>query len=60
MAQFNWKGEWLPNLPYLENVVVIFNDKNYISLNYVPATAITPDLDTTNWSLLIEYIEPFL
>ena len=59
MAQFNWKGEWLPNLPYLENVVVIFNDKNYISLNYIPATDITPDLDTTNWSLLIEYIEPF-
>ena len=52
MAQFNWKGEWLPNLPYIPNIVVIYNDNNYISLNFVPATDVTPDVDTSNWALL--------
>lgn len=59
MAQFNWKGEWLPNLPYIPNVVVIYNDNNYISLNFVPSTDVTPDVDTSNWGLLLETIEPF-
>jgi hypothetical protein len=59
MAQFNWKGEWLPNLPYIPNIVVIYNDNNYISLNFVPATDVTPDVDTSNWALLLETIEPF-
>lgn len=59
MAQFNWKGEWLPNLPYIPNVVVIYNDNNYISLNFVPSTDVTPDVDTSNWALLLETIEPF-
>jgi len=58
MAQFNWKGEWLPNLPYIPNVVVIYNNINYISLNFVAATDVPPDVDTTNWAQLIEIIEP--
>ena len=28
MVQFNWKGTWLPNLPYNENVVVEYNNVN--------------------------------
>jgi hypothetical protein len=58
MAQFNWKGEWLPNLPYIPNTVVIYNNVNYISLNFVSATDVSPNIDTTNWSQLIEIIEP--
>jgi|LauGreDrversion4_2_1035121.scaffolds.fasta_scaffold140697_4 hypothetical protein len=60
MPEFNWKGEWLPNLPYLANIVVIYNNKNYISLNFVNASNIPPDIDTTNWELLIENIEPII
>ena len=36
MVQFNWKGTWLPNLPYNENVVVEYNSVNYISNQFVP------------------------
>ncbi len=50
MPEFNWKGEWLPNLPYIPNVVVIHNNINYISLNFVSATDVTPDVDTSNWA----------
>ena len=58
MAQFNWKGVWLPNLPYIPNTVVFYDNKNYISLNFVSATDTPPDIDTTNWSQLLEIIEP--
>lgn len=58
MPEFNWKGEWLPNLPYIPNIVVIYDNINYISLNFVTATNIPPNVDTTNWSVLLEIIEP--
>ena len=58
MAKFNLKGVWLPNLPYIPNIVVFYNNKNYISLNFVFATDTPPDIDTTNWSLLLDIIEP--
>ena len=58
MAQFNWKGVWLPNLPYIPNAVVFYDNKNYISLNFVSAADTPPDIDTVNWSQIIEFIEP--
>jgi hypothetical protein len=58
MPEFNWKGEWLPDLPYIPNVVVIHNNINYISLNFVSATDVTPDVDTSNWAPILEIIEP--
>lgn len=53
MVQFNWKGTWLPNLPYNENVVVEYNNVNYISNQFVPPTDITPYYDTLHWDEML-------
>jgi hypothetical protein len=53
MAQFNWKGTWLPNLPYNENVVVEYNNVNYISNQFVPPRDITPYYDPTYWDEML-------
>lgn len=53
MVQFNWKGTWLPNLPYNENVVVEYNNVNYISTQFVPPTDITPYSDPAHWDEML-------
>jgi hypothetical protein len=53
MVQFNWKGTWLPNLPYNENVVVEYNNVNYISNQFVPPRDITPYYDPTYWDEML-------
>lgn len=53
MVQFNWKGTWLPNLPYNENVVVEYDSVNYISNQFVPPTDVTPFLDTLHWDEML-------
>jgi hypothetical protein len=53
MAQFNWKGTWIPNIPYNSNVVVIWDNVCYISLNFVVATDVNPYLDTDNWDVIV-------
>ena len=53
MVQFNWKGTWLPNLPYNENVVVEYNNVNYISNQFVPPRDITPYYDLTYWDEML-------
>lgn len=53
MVQFNWKGTWLPNLPYNENVVVEYENVNYISISFVPPTDITPYYDTLHWNEML-------
>ena len=53
MVQFNWKGTWLPNLPYNENVVVEYDNVNYISNQFVPPTDITPFNDPTHWDEML-------
>jgi hypothetical protein len=53
MVQFNWKGTWLPNLPYNENVVVEYDNVNYISNQFVPPRDITPYYDPTYWDEML-------
>jgi hypothetical protein len=53
MVQFNWKGTWLPNLPYNENVVVEYENVNYISITFVPPTDITPYHDISHWDEML-------
>ena len=53
MSQFNWKGTWIPNIPYNSNVVVIWDNVCYISLNFVVATDVNPYLDTDNWDVIV-------
>jgi hypothetical protein len=53
MVQFNWKGTWLPNLPYNENVVVEYDNVNYISIQFVPPRDITPYYDPTYWDEML-------
>jgi hypothetical protein len=53
MVQFNWKGTWLPNLPYNENVVVEYNNVNYISNQFVPPRDVTPYYDLTYWDEML-------
>jgi len=53
MVQFNWKGTWLPNLPYNENVVVEYENVNYISNQFVPPRDITPYYDPTYWDEML-------
>ena len=53
MVQFNWKGTWLPNLPYNENVVVEYQNVNYISTSFVPPTTISPYSDTLHWDEML-------
>jgi hypothetical protein len=53
MVQFNWKGTWLPNLPYNENVVVEYQNVNYISNQFVPPRDITPYYDPTYWDEML-------
>lgn len=53
MVQFNWKGTWLPNLPYNENVVVEYDNVNYISNQFVPPTDISPYVDTLHWDEML-------
>jgi len=49
MAQFNWKGTWIPNIPYNTNVVVIWDNVCYISKNFVPQQEV--QLITMNYYL---------
>jgi hypothetical protein len=53
MVQFNWKGTWLPNLPYNENVVVEYQNVNYISTIFVPPTDVPPYYDPTHWDEML-------
>lgn len=53
MVQFNWKGTWLPNLPYNQNVVVEYDNVNYISNQFVPPTDVSPYLDTLHWDEML-------
>jgi hypothetical protein len=53
MVQFNWKGTWLPNLPYNENVVVEYNSVNYISNQFVPPIDTPPYYDPTHWDEML-------
>jgi hypothetical protein len=53
MVQFNWKGTWLPNLPYNENVVVEYENVNYISISFVPPTDVSPYYDPTHWDEML-------
>jgi len=53
MVKFNWKGTWLPNLPYNENVVVEYDNVNYISIQFVPPRDITPYYDPTYWDEML-------
>lgn len=53
MVQFNWKGTWLPNLPYNQNVVVEYENVNYISNQFVPPRDITPYYDPTYWDEML-------
>jgi hypothetical protein len=53
MVQFNWKGTWLPNLPYNENVVVEYENVNYISITFVPPTDVPPYNDITHWDEML-------
>lgn len=53
MVQFNWKGTWLPNLPYNANVVVEYDSVNYISNQFVPPTDVSPYLDTLHWDEML-------
>jgi hypothetical protein len=53
MVQFNWKGTWLPNLPYNENVVVEYQNVNYISISFVPPTDVSPYYDPTHWDEML-------
>ena len=53
MVQFNWKGTWLPNLPYNSNVVVEYDSVNYISNQFVPPTDVSPYLDTLHWDEML-------
>ena len=53
MVQFNWKGTWVPNLPYNENVVVEYDNVNYISNQFVAPTDVSPYLDTVHWDEML-------
>jgi len=53
MVQFNWKGTWLPNLPYNENVVVEYNSVNYISNQFVPPIDTPPYYDPFHWDEML-------
>ena len=53
MVQFNWKGTWLPNLPYNENVVVEYQNVNYISLSFVEPTDVSPYYDPLHWDEMV-------
>jgi hypothetical protein len=53
MVQFNWKGTWLPNLPYNENVVVEYQNVNYISITFVPPTDVPPYYDPIHWDEML-------
>ena len=53
MVQFNWKGTWLPNLPYNSNVVVEYDNVNYISNQFVPPTDVPPYVDTLHWDEML-------
>lgn len=53
MVQFNWKGTWLPNLPYNQNVVVEYENVNYISTIFVPPTDVPPIYDPTHWDEML-------
>ena len=53
MVQFNWKGTWVPNLPYNENVVVEYENVDYISLTFVAPTDVPPYYDPTHWDEML-------
>ena len=53
MVQFNWKGTWIPNLPYNENVVVEYQNVNYISLSFVEPTDVSPYYDPLHWDEMV-------
>lgn len=53
MVQFNWKGTWIPNLPYNENVVVEYQNVDYISLTFVEPNDVPPLYDPYHWDEMI-------
>ena len=53
MVQFNWKGTWIPNLPYNENVVVEYQNVDYISLTFVEPNDVPPLDDPYHWDEMI-------
>lgn len=47
--------EWVPNIPYESMVVVTYMNNSYTSKVPVPATQVTPNIDTEHWALTGAY-----
>ena len=47
--------EWTPNIPYESMVVVTYMNNSYTSKVPVPATQVTPNIDTEHWALTGAY-----
>lgn len=47
--------EWTPNIPYESMIVVTYMNNSYTSKVPVPATEVTPNIDTEHWALTGAY-----
>ena len=47
--------DWTPNIPYESMVVVTYMNNSYTSKVPVPATQVTPNIDTEHWALTGAY-----
>ena len=47
--------EWTPNIPYESMIVVTYMNNSYTSKVPVPATQVTPNIDTEHWVLTGAY-----
>jgi hypothetical protein len=51
-AGLEWRGEWSSDASYVQDEAVGYSGASYFCINDTPPSAITPDLDVTNWALL--------
>ena len=51
-AGLNWQGAWSALGTYVADDAVGYNGASWFCLNPVGPSAVTPDVDTTNWALL--------
>ena len=47
--------DWTPNIPYDSMIVVTYMNNSYTSKVPVPATQVTPNIDTEHWALTGAY-----
>ena len=51
----NYMGTWVSDNEYYKNDIVTYGGSSYILItNSLIGSTITPDLDTTNWSLIVQ------